>query len=623
MPYDENGNFIYPLPTRKTKQSKSTSAARSAPPTVIPNIPKSLSVVTSQSQNEAAALNSGTGKPVAVPEIPEVAQAQAIPAPDLPLQLQTIHEGSNKWQLSEMDIALLWNSQRWPASLRLVSSDGQPIEIVYRGRWSGGFGPDFKGAIIRLGHKLLKGDIELHLRSSDWQQHGHQQNNNYNQVILQVVLEEDSFPTAEITADGRAIPALVLLPLFRLANLSLVDTVAEVKKSGTRLGSVSESAGPCCDRVAEAHPDLSELLAQLDKLGEQRFEERAVKYETACSTDSDSSSENAAQELWAGLLEALGYAQNKTPFRKLAASLPLVEIVNFEREARLRRESSEERLLNLETLLLGVAGLLPSQRQLKSQSKNASKTGKAEAEAEEDYIAARYSEDLENRWQLLQRNFTGAGQFLTEKDWVFARLRPPNHPSRRLAGLARLVLRWELSEPATLLDKLAEILDIAPSPTAYNTACQTFNELCRVELTAANSDSDLFWSRRYDFADRAILASMKAKGASADLIGTDRAADIVVNVFLPFLAAYGRDRYQPTLAKTALAAYHAHPRLSNNELIDNVARQVFNKWLGQPDATGQLYTISRLITGACRQQGLIFLHRTFCSEQNFEACPLS
>ena len=145
-----------------------------------------------------------------------------------------------------------------------------------------------------------------------------------------------------------------------------------------------------------------------------------------------------------------------------------------------------------------------------------------------------------------------------------------------------------------------------------------------------DSESDEFWARRFDFAERAILVSDPKAKAGLDLVGADRAADIVVNVALPFLVGYARCRNDFELADAALAAYHAHPRLGSNELIDNVARQVFRYWLENPSSQeivldGKLHkklTVGKLLDTARRQQGLIHLHRLFCTEQAYSACPL-
>ncbi len=636
MPYDAEGNFIYPVPARKGKLKAPSRQPSVRPiPTRPPNSqPAPVPVAIPKPPVSIVAPIVPEPQPLAPPPTAPVPDQLVLPMPD-GVAVFTIQEGGNRWQMSEQDLAQLWNAQTWPAALKLATSDGQAVEVVYRGRWSGGFGPDFKGAIVRVGAELLKGDIELHLRSADWKIHGHHQDQKYNQVVLQVTLEDSGAPSR--TQAGTEMPVLALLPLFQQAGLKLADSLAKAKSSGTRLGSLSESEGPCCDRVAERTTDLGALLAQIDRLGDQRFDEKAARFEAACAADPDVSEAGAAQELWLGLLEALGYSQNKAPFRQLGATLPLSQVVALDSEARRRGESGDERIVTLEAALLGAAGLLPSQRRLRPTVRRVAETSAhfepdGRAEPLEDFAAGRYSDELESRWNWLQRHLTTTSPTewkpLKERDWTFARLRPPNHPSRRIAGLARLVVRLGLSEAEDLLAGLTARAEEKPAE-----ACTSLAQFCRVELKAEENDSAAFWARRYDFSDRAILAGENAKGATADLIGTDRAADMVVNIILPFLVGYGRDRHSSRLVEAALATYRAHPRLGTNELVENVARQVFRYWLENP-AEAEPYlgansgragkiSVARLIDGARRQQGLIHLHHHFCADQNFTNCPLA
>jgi hypothetical protein len=628
MPYDDDGNFIYPIPIRKGKAPANPKPKpRPLPVPVAANLPSAPLPVVNPVPVEPSPM------PTPTPEVPLV----ELPPVDTPVNSQpqpvlTIQEGSNRWQMSELDLALIWNAQLWPGSFPLRTVDGRPVEIIYRGRWSGGFGPDFKGALLRFGSDLLKGDVELHLRSGDWNLHGHQNDRRYNEVVLQVTLEDNAGPAGTATEQGKILPVLALLPLFKQSGLQLREALEAARASGTRLGSLSESDGPCCDRVAEHHTDLSQVLAKVQRLGEQRFEEKADRFEMACAVDPDGAGETtaAAQELWASLLESLGYSQNKAPFRRLADALPLSVVVELDREARMRREAAEERLLTLETVLLGAAGLLPSQRSFRPKPPIAearfdwdSPSGNT---GSEDFIAERYTTELEGRWSLLERQLRQllpGGPLLTQADWTFARLRPPNHPARRIAGLARLVLRWKLNEAAELVEYYAVGLKGTPEEAAAH-----LNQLLRVAPDDAESDSGLFWTRRYDFTDRALMLGSQ-QAAKVDLIGESRAADMIVNVVLPFLAGYGRDKRDPQLVSQALEVYRGHPPLSRNELIDNVGRQVFRYWLENPTeaqlegrAVGKV-TIARLVNNACRQQGLIHLHHHFCAGQDYSACPLS
>ncbi len=650
MPYDEEGRFIYPKPARKRKPKETErEAAPSRPPVTnrvkaVPPTPLEIDQPKPQPKQAEVATALAATKvepplpaPVSVPPSPvrplpvtkletpvppsPVSQSQVL-APENPAPAVASAELK---ALSELDLALLWNAQSWSPEMKLATTDGQPLEVIYRGRWSGGFGPDFKGGIITLNGQLVRGDIELHLKTSDWKAHGHQRDPRYNQVILQVVLQNDSAEAAQ-TEEGTQPPLLALLPLFKNGT-ALQQAIETARTSGTRLGSLSESAGPCCERVAERHPNLEKLLAEIDELGQRRFAERALRYEAACAADSEN---GPIQSLWAGLLEALGYSQNKAPFRRLAEALPFVSVLELERTARRRAEPFDERVLNLEAALLGAAGLLPGQRRarkLQNAGQMALFSGTEVIEPLEDWAAGLYVDELERRWNWLERQIRATAAFtpLRERDWTFARLRPPNHPARRIAGLARLIARLPASNAADLLKWLAGKLLGGVTPEEQ---CRGLAAAFQVGLDDLESESGQFWARRFDFAPRAMLVGDNAKGAAVDLVGPDRAADIVVNIALPFLYGYARDQDDAVLEARALAAYRAHPKLGSNELVENVARQVFRYWLDKP---GEIIlsgkpvkklTAGRLIETACRQQGLIYLHHQFCTDQDYAACPL-
>src|SRR5215210_3308201 len=119
--------------------------------------------------------------------------------------------------LRELALSRAWNAQWLRPGAALRTTNGQPLTVVYRGRWTYNFGPDFQGALIAFGAELRQGDVELHLRASDWQAHGHHLNPAYNAVILHVVLEDDrrAGPTVCRRQDGATVPTLVLGPLLR------------------------------------------------------------------------------------------------------------------------------------------------------------------------------------------------------------------------------------------------------------------------------------------------------------------------------------------------------------------------------------------------------------------------
>ena len=89
--------------------------------------------------------------------------------------------------LSESQIIKVWQHQLLDRT-GLVTEGGELIGIVYPGRINDDRGPDFRDAVIATSGGLINGDIEVHVKSSDWQAHRHHQDPAYNRVILHVVM---------------------------------------------------------------------------------------------------------------------------------------------------------------------------------------------------------------------------------------------------------------------------------------------------------------------------------------------------------------------------------------------------------------------------------------------------
>ncbi len=92
------------------------------------------------------------------------------------------------------------------------------------------------------------------------------------------------------------------------------------------------------------------------------------------------------------------------------------------------------------------------------------------------------------------------------------------------------------------------------------------------------------------------------------LLGGRRAADIVVNVLLPFAFAWGNLNSQPELARRAFGLYRFYPKLAVNALERHMSNQLgLNR---------------SLVNSAQRQQGLIHIYKTLCSQGRCDSCPL-
>jgi len=424
--------------------------------------------------------------------------------------------------------------RRWQSLSKadLVTEKGEPIRIVYPGRINNAQGADLLDAVINTSQGLCRGDIEVHAKSSNWRAHHHHLNPAYNHVILHVVLRRDTDAITELQNRGK-VPVLALNK-----HLDNQPAVTESVSAATNL--------PCHQVGARRAPQ--KIAGILDRAGEERFRNKASEFGvrlTGGETD---------QVLYEGMMGALGYAQNKLPFLELARRLPLKSLMTRVKD----RTTSEERLAQLQAILLGTAGLLPSQRFPDRRKDD-------------------WSEKLDKIWAAFPQQ-----QVMSSDVWHW-QVRPNNCPTRRLAAMSYLILRYEEGGiVGTFISKVKEV----PVDSAHQ-------ELERMLLVIARD----YWARHTDFGSPVA--------ASPTLLGRERAADIAVNVILPFSYACG----PAEVTKKALEIYRRYPRLSANEL----ERHMLN----------QLGLDRKLINSAQRQQGLLHLYKTKCSQGNCQRCPFA
>lgn len=251
--------------------------------------------------------------------------------------------------LPEHLLARLWRAKEG-RSLRTV--DGRRIKVLYAGRPAPGHGPDFQDAVVRFDGERTTGNVELHRKPSDWRAHGHDADPAYEDVMLHVVAQADGagpdLPLAELRGAGRQEPTEppLMSPLARASS--------------------------------------GELRQMLVRSGMARFRERV---QAASQRAEEAGTEQALHEV---VFDALGYAENRDPFRWLARVVPA---------AALRRLAETfpdgERTPAIERLLLDASGL----------------EGAPQAAAGERPV------------------------------WKTAGVRPVNHPLRRIRGAAALLSR--------------------------------------------------------------------------------------------------------------------------------------------------------------------------------------
>ncbi len=119
----------------------------------------------------------------------------------------------------------------------------EPIEIIDVGIPNPNAGADFSNAKIKLDNLIWAGDVEIHLRSSDWNRHQHHKNEAYNNVILHVVAECDckiydsnnrEIPQIEIVISKEFLKIFPKRNTFILCEKSIINIDSFTKKNLAR-----------------------------------------------------------------------------------------------------------------------------------------------------------------------------------------------------------------------------------------------------------------------------------------------------------------------------------------------------------------------------------------------------
>ena len=224
----------------------------------------------------------------------------------------------------EEAVARLWRNAH-TLSEGLQTEDGRRFRVLYPGRPGGGAGPDFRDTIVATeAGELVTGDVEIHVKASDWNSHRHQVDPNYNGVILHVVL----YPTGLKTSDQQS---RISVPVASLG--AAADTLRRAEDSG--------GAGA----TALTGLDIGSVSELLDRAGDQRFLAKSAGFALEMERA------DADETLYGAIMEALGYSANRKPFRDLARMVPVSRLTA------LRREPPSTRLLAIKAIFFRAAGL--------------------------------------------------------------------------------------------------------------------------------------------------------------------------------------------------------------------------------------------------------------------------
>jgi len=430
----------------------------------------------------------------------------------------------NRIKFSEKQAVLIWQQA---VGRELTSSEDEIFSVIYPGRTNGDNGPDFRDAVIVNKSHLTKGDVEVHVKSSDWYSHKHHADAEYNNVILHVVMWHDC-NSATLLQSGKPVPVLCLAKALQHQAYLLPHQLP-------------------CFRILD-HVDRQSLGKLLNTAGEERFKQKAMHLKAELKQ------EESGQVLFRGMMRALGYAKNTKPFEDLADRMPLNSV------------ESREGLATKQALLLGAAGLLPSQRW----------QGKFAREKE--------VRELEQIWQSAGKKV----KTMKEGDWNLSHIYPNNSPVRRIVAQSYLLERYCEGK---LLAGILQLVKEAPLPKGYH--------VLENGLTVAG---DGYWRDHFDF-------DVRSKTKISALLGNSKAGEIAINVILPFAFSWGELANEEKLTEHAIELYRNYPKLSENCLTQHMKKQL---------CLEESFNFT-----ACHQQGLIHIFRNYCREGRCSQCPLA
>jgi len=208
--------------------------------------------------------------------------------------------------LTERHIQAIWLEQKYFKGL--TTTAGENIKVISPGIWNGDAGPDFLKAHIKVGSREFLGDVEIHLNAESWKQHGHHDDQRYDNVILHVSLWKPNETIAIVTKCGRVVLQTSLdncLTVSPARILKLVDLDLYPYKKF--LGS-----GRCSQSIFKSLPS-DKIAGFFKKAALWRLEQKR-KYLAEHIPE-------ASLLLGAGIAMALGYKNNAEIFLDLYALL--------------------------------------------------------------------------------------------------------------------------------------------------------------------------------------------------------------------------------------------------------------------------------------------------------------
>jgi hypothetical protein len=285
--------------------------------------------------------------------------------------------------MNEFFLHFIWQYQFFDKK-ELKTTNDEKLTILNSGHHNTDQGPDFSHARILMHDLEWHGNVEIHLKASDWYVHKHQADKNYDTIILHVVWENDREINRE---DNTTIP---VLELKDKVDIDLIDKYKTFINSGIQLS---------CQYYLKEIPNI-QVTSMFDKALIERLERKGREIFDLYTRNKNDWEET----FWQVLARNFGFKINNDPFERLSCALPYKLLL---------KHSDNE--LQLEALLFGQSGMLD--------------------EISEDS----YATSLKKEYTFLSHKYSLEEGKLPGHLWKFLRTRPYNFPTIRIAQLAAML----------------------------------------------------------------------------------------------------------------------------------------------------------------------------------------
>lgn len=269
--------------------------------------------------------------------------------------------------------------------LNLYTTENQKIDILDFGQYNTDAGADFLNAKIKIEETEWVGHIEMHVLSSEWTKHRHQNDPQYENVILHVVYTDDTpirYPNSE-----ERIPCLVLENNIDMALYDRYEALL-----------IQESWIPCEPYLRDddkRRASLSYYSLTIERIS--RKSEDLARFLKHNNND-------WGQTVFTAIARGFGLRINTDGFEQLCHSLPI----------NILRKHTDQRS-QIEALLYGQAGLLTSK------------------------FRDTYPTSLYKEYNFLRHKYDLTP--ISPVYWKFLRLRPANFPTIRISQFANLIMK--------------------------------------------------------------------------------------------------------------------------------------------------------------------------------------